>query len=63
MTDDFCKAAYTGKLSPTNAWVAARYNLPGLIAHESALRDGEALPVPDYGDPPADWELLNHDGI
>ncbi len=61
MADDFCRAVYTGKLSPTNAWVAARYNLPGLIAHESALRGGETLPVPDFGDPPAGWDVLGFD--
>ncbi|NLG36491.1 MAG: Gfo/Idh/MocA family oxidoreductase [Clostridiales bacterium] len=59
MVDDFCKAAYTGKLSPTNAWVAARYNLPGLVAYQSALRDGEPLEVPDCGEPPANWEWLD----
>jgi len=62
MVDDFCKAAYTGKLSPTNAWIAARYNIPGLLAHQSALKDGESIAVRDLGDPPADWELLNPDG-
>jgi predicted dehydrogenase len=61
MVDDFCKAAYTGKLSPTNAWVAARYNIPGLVAHQSALKGGEAIAIKDLGDPPADWELLNPD--
>jgi predicted dehydrogenase len=61
MADDFCKAAYTGKLSPTNAWVAARYNLPGLIAHESALRGGETMTVPDLGDSPAGWEVMESD--
>lgn len=61
MVDDFCKAAYTGKLSPTNAWVAARYNIPGLIAHQSALKDGEPLEVPDCGEPPKNWEWLDFD--
>jgi hypothetical protein len=32
--------------------------LPGIIAHESAMRDGESLPVPDFGEPPADWDML-----
>ncbi|MDD5603542.1 MAG: Gfo/Idh/MocA family oxidoreductase [Eubacteriales bacterium] len=61
MVDDFCKAAYTGKLSPTNAWVAARFNMPGLYAHKSAIRDGECLDIPDLGDPPADWAMLDPD--
>ena len=41
-----------GTLPPVNAWEAARYTLPGIVAHESALRGGERLPVPDHGDAP-----------
>ncbi|MBO5051811.1 MAG: Gfo/Idh/MocA family oxidoreductase [Clostridia bacterium] len=59
MVDDFCQAYVTGKLSPTNAWQAARYNLPGLVAHQSALRGGETLEVPDLGDPQG--EVLSED--
>ena len=58
LIDDFCRAYATGKLSPTNIWAVARYNIPGLIAHQSALLGGELLPIPDLGDPPADWEVL-----
>ena len=35
-----------------NAWEAARYMAMGVMAHKSALRDGERLDVPDFGDPP-----------
>lgn len=59
--DDFCHAATTGMLSPTNIWQTARFNLPGLVAHESALHGGVPMAVPDLGDPPADWTLLNPD--
>ncbi|MGI5924909.1 MAG: Gfo/Idh/MocA family protein [Lentisphaeria bacterium] len=52
LIDDFCKAAAFGTLPPVNAWEAARWTIPGLIAHESALRDGEVLPVPDCGAAP-----------
>jgi len=62
MVDDFCKAAYENKLSPTNIWQAARFNLPGIIAFESAKRGGELLDVPDLGNPPEDWEMLRPDG-
>ena len=51
MVDDFCQAYMSGKLSPTNAWTAARYNLPGLTAHESAMAGGVLMDVPDPGDP------------
>ena len=49
---DFLESVVGGKLPPNNVWAAARYCLPGIIAHESALRDGEQLPIPDLGDPP-----------
>jgi hypothetical protein len=35
-----------------NAWEAVRYMVPGVMAHKSALRDGEVLEVPDWGDAP-----------
>lgn len=53
LVDDFVRAVVDGTLPPVNAWVAARYTLPGLVAHQSALRHGERLPIPDHGDAPA----------
>ncbi|MFT4135974.1 Gfo/Idh/MocA family protein [Microbacterium sp.] len=53
LVDDFAVAVATGSLPPVNAWVAARYTLPGIAAHESALRGGERIEVPDFGDAPA----------
>ena len=61
MVDDFCRAFVTGKLSPTNPWQAARYNVPGLTALKSVMRGGVTLNVPDFGDPPAGWEVLPSD--
>ncbi|CAH0237595.1 Glycosyl hydrolase family 109 protein 1 [Arthrobacter sp. Bi83] len=54
LVDDFVTAINTGTLPPVNAWEAARYTLPGIVAHQSALRGGERLPVPDFGDAPAE---------
>jgi predicted dehydrogenase len=54
LVDDFVRAVVDGTLPPVNAWVAARYTLPGVIAHQSALRGGERLPIPDHGDAPVD---------
>lgn len=51
LVDDFVKACVTGALPPNHVWAAARYTLPGIIAHESARREGEVLPVPDMGWP------------
>ncbi|MBR4866685.1 MAG: Gfo/Idh/MocA family oxidoreductase [Clostridia bacterium] len=61
MVDDFCQAFVSGKLSPTNAWQAARYNLPGLIAHQCAMEGGKTVDIPDLGDPPAHLEALSPD--
>ena len=63
MVDDFCQAYMTGKLSPTNAWQAAKYNLPGLVAHKSAMQGGVTLDIPDFGEPPQDLEVLSPDRL
>jgi len=52
LVDDFVKACVERVHPPCNAWEAARYVLPGIIAHESAKREGAMLEVPDFGDCP-----------
>ena len=52
LVDDFVTAVTKGTLPPVNAWVAARFTLPGITAHASALRGGERLPIPDFGPAP-----------
>lgn len=52
LVDDFVTACASGAVPPNNVWQAARYCLPGLVAHESALRDGVLLEIPDCGEPP-----------
>ena len=51
---DFVESCITGKKTPNNVWQAARYLIPGLLGHESALKGGELMEVPDLGDPPGD---------
>ena len=58
LIDDFVRAVATGKLPPCHAWASARWMLPGIIAHQSAMRNGESMAIPDFGDPPADWDML-----
>ena len=60
LVDDFCRAVVENKLPPNNAWDAARYMIPGLVAHESALRGGELLDIPDLGEAPAEFERLTY---
>ena len=52
LVDDFVTAVNTRSLPSVNAWVAARYTLPGIIAHESARQGGVRLEIPDFGDAP-----------
>lgn len=54
LVDDFVTAVNTRTLPPVNAWVAARFTLPGIVAHRSALAGGERLPIHDFGDAPLD---------
>ncbi|MFT2749674.1 Gfo/Idh/MocA family protein [Clavibacter sp. Sh2036] len=54
LVDDFVRAVVDRTLPPVNAWVAARYTMPGIVAHRSALQGGERLDVRDFGDAPAD---------
>ncbi len=52
LVDDFVTAVNSGTLPPVNAWVAARFTMPGIVAHQSAVRNGERLPIRDFGDAP-----------
>lgn len=52
LVDDFCRCVSTNSMPYVNAWRAARYTIPGLVAHESAKLDGMPLDVPDFGDAP-----------
>lgn len=52
LVDDFCTAAFYGTLPTVSAWDAARYTIPGLLAHESILKDSLSIDVPDCGDAP-----------
>jgi len=52
MINEFVRACATGEKPPNNVWQAARYTIPGIVAHESAVRGGELLTIPDFGDGP-----------
>ena len=61
LVDDFCRAVTEDKLPPCHVWNAARFCAPGLVAHESSLRGGELLEIPDFGTPPRGREILQPD--
>ena len=52
LVHEFTSAVAEGRRPAISAWDAARYTAAGMAAHLSALRDGEVLDVPDFGDPP-----------
>ncbi len=52
LVHDFVRACVAGETPPNNVWQAARYLAPGLVAHESAMKGGELLETPDWGDGP-----------
>ncbi len=53
LVHEFVDAVAAGRRPSVNAWEAARYFAPGVMAHKSALKDGEWMDVPDWGDAPA----------
>lgn len=58
LVDDFVRSVKADKLPPNNAWDAARYMVPGLVAHESALKGGITMDVPDFGVAPKNFSPL-----
>ena len=52
LVNEFVDAVAHSRQPSINVWEAARYMAMGVMAHQSALRDGERLDVPDWGDGP-----------
>ncbi|MDA0990562.1 MAG: Gfo/Idh/MocA family oxidoreductase [Verrucomicrobia bacterium] len=52
LVNAFVNAVTGGTLPPCNIWDAASWTAPGLVAHASALKNGEMLAIPDFGQPP-----------
>ncbi|MCD6518894.1 MAG: hypothetical protein J7M05_03095, partial [Anaerolineae bacterium] len=55
LVHEFVDSCNRGRLPRINVWQAVRYLAPGVVAHKSALKDGEVLSIPDWGDPPENW--------
>ena len=53
LVHEFVSAICEGRRPAVDAWKAASYMAMGMDAHKSAQRDGEIVPVVDFGDPPA----------
>jgi len=50
LAHEFVDAIAHARPPAITAWDAARYMAAGVMAHKSALKDGEVLKVPDWGD-------------
>lgn len=60
LIDDFVRALAQQKLPPNHVWAAARYLVPGLVAHQSALEEGKTLAIPDLGSPSPTAEYIGY---
>lgn len=52
LVHEFVDAVARSRQPAISIWEAARYMAMGVMAHKSALLDGERLDVPDWGDAP-----------
>ena len=52
LVNEFVEAVHQERQPAIHVWSAVRYMAAGVIAHKSALRDGEILSIPDWGDGP-----------
>lgn len=53
LTHEFISAIVEDRWPAVNVYEAIAYTLPGIVAHQSALRGGEHLKIRDYGTAPA----------
>ncbi len=52
LVHEFVSSVSEERIPAINAWEACHYVAMGVMAHKSALRDGEMLAVPDWGKAP-----------
>jgi predicted dehydrogenase len=49
ITHEFIRAIVENRHPAVNIWEAIAYTMPGIVAHQSAMRKGEVLKIRDYG--------------
>ena len=49
LTHEFISSIVEDRWPTVNVYEAIAYTLPGIIAHQSALRGGEPMRIRDYG--------------
>ena len=52
LTHEFVRAVVEDRHPAVNIWEAIAYTLPGIVAHQSALKGGEPMKIRDYGRAP-----------
>jgi predicted dehydrogenase len=53
ITHEFISAIHEDRHPSVNVWEAIAYTLPGIVAHQSALKGGEPMKIASYGNAPA----------
>ena len=53
LTNEFVNSIIEGRTPAVDIYEAIAYTLPGIVAHQSALRGGELMKIKDYGKSPA----------
>lgn len=59
LVDDFVRSIVTQTLPPVNAWNGGYCTIAGLMAHESALRGGQPVAIPDLGEIPESFKPVD----
>lgn len=49
ITHEFVDAVLHQRRPAVDVYEAVAYTAPGIVAHQSALKDGELLKIPDFG--------------
>lgn len=49
LTHEFVSALVENRKPSVDVYEAVAYTAPGIVAHQSALKGGEQLPIPDFG--------------
>ncbi len=52
LVHEFVDSVNRNRQPATNVWEAVRYCAPGIVAHQSVLKGGELMKIPDWGDAP-----------
>lgn len=60
LVDDFVRAVTNKKMAPVTPWMAAHYTITGIYAHKSAMMGGVTLTLPEIGEMPEDFKVIDY---